>query len=330
MFPTMKLGGVRKVFADENHNAFTDLCRFQGNLYLTFRSCADGHGIAPSAFVRILRSPDGSEWSDVFTFSVPDRDTRDPHFLEFDGRLFVYSGTWPGDAGQALKRNINDQLGYCVHSADGTAWEGPIAMPSTKGYYIWRAAAHDGTAYLCGRCKSGFVDMPELRDEWALQEAVLLCGTDGLEWEPRAIIQDTFGDETAMVFDAEGEITTLLRCRDPERPGLLCRSKPPYDDWERQRLNRNIGGPLLAWWGNFLVGGGRKSESDREPVTQLYWIDESSIQEALVLPSGGDNSYPGFVEIDPKHALVSYYSSHEGGGDPPYPAAIYLAEVEQA
>jgi hypothetical protein len=40
------------------------------------------------------------------------------------------------------------------------------------------------------------------------------------------------------------------------------------------------------------------------------------------LPSGGDNSYPGFV-IDRAQRLVyvSYYSSHEGK------AAIYLATL---
>ena len=44
--------------------------------------------------------------------------------------------------------------------------------------------------------------------------------------------------------------------------------------------------------------------------------------------SGGDCSYPGFVQLAPGRALVSYYSSHEGKGalgGPP--AAIYLADL---
>lgn len=37
-------------------------------------------------------------------------------------------------------------------------------------------------------------------------------------------------------------------------------------------------------------------------------------------PSGGDTSYPGIVLIG-DHALISYYSSHEGQ------TAIYLGKV---
>jgi hypothetical protein len=42
----------------------------------------------------------------------------------------------------------------------------------------------------------------------------------------------------------------------------------------------------------------------------------------VTFPSGGDNSYPGFVVDQEKGRLhVSYYSSHEGK------AAIYLATL---
>ncbi len=42
----------------------------------------------------------------------------------------------------------------------------------------------------------------------------------------------------------------------------------------------------------------------------------------MTLPSGGDNSYPGFVvDAGKRTAYVSYYSSHEGK------AAIYLATL---
>jgi len=45
------------------------------------------------------------------------------------------------------------------------------------------------------------------------------------------------------------------------------------------------------------------------------------------LPSGGDNSYPGFVELAPGRALVSYYSSHERDASGKPITAIYLAEL---
>jgi hypothetical protein len=46
------------------------------------------------------------------------------------------------------------------------------------------------------------------------------------------------------------------------------------------------------------------------------------------LPSGGDNSYPGFVLTSPDRALVSYYSSHERDPSGKTITAIYLAQLE--
>ena len=47
--PPVKVAAVRRVFHNGEHNAFTDLVRFQGKLYLTFRSCPDGHAVHPTA-----------------------------------------------------------------------------------------------------------------------------------------------------------------------------------------------------------------------------------------------------------------------------------------
>ena len=56
----------------------------------------------------------------------------------------------------------------------------------------------------------------------------------------------------------------------------------------------------------------------------LVW-DE--LREFAQLPSGGDDSYPGFVELSPARALVSYYSSHERDPSGKLITAIYLAEL---
>jgi len=85
-----------------------------------------------------------------------------------------------------------------------------------------------------------------------------------------------------------------------------------------------VGGPLLAAWDGRLLVGGRKSIGP--PSTALYWLDGSVLVEICELPSGGDTSYPGFVPLDERHALLSYYSSHETGGTTQQ-AAIYLARL---
>jgi len=48
------------------------------------------------------------------------------------------------------------------------------------------------------------------------------------------------------------------------------------------------------------------------------------------LPSDGDNSYPGFVELGPTRGLISWYSSHEQDGSGKTMTAIYLADLEVA
>jgi len=51
------------------------------------------------------------------------------------------------------------------------------------------------------------------------------------------------------------------------------------------------------------------------------------LHEFAEFPSGGDNSYPGFIELAPGRALVSYYSSHERDSSGKPITAIYLAEL---
>lgn len=46
-----------------------------------------------SSYIVVMVSDDGREWEILHSFSVPNRDVHDPHFLVFNEKLFVYSGT---------------------------------------------------------------------------------------------------------------------------------------------------------------------------------------------------------------------------------------------
>jgi hypothetical protein len=322
---------VRKVFNDGNHNAFTDLCRFRDRYYLTFRSCPDGHHVFTSSRVVILSSGDGERWEQAHAFSVSDRDVRDPHFLVFGETLFVYTGAWlcdPAEAPSAWteKQDVNDHLGYCAWSGDGRVWQGPRFLEGTYGHYIWRAAAHGGKAYLCGRRKRAFARTAGGRDADPIMESALLESDDGFVWKHASLFQESYGSETAFLFEREGSILAVARSKEP-RPAQVCRSHPPYHHWSRTDLDRNIGGPLVAKWGDRVLVGGRKRIDPKNPRTMLYWLIDDRLQEIAELPSGGDNSYPGFVQLSETRGLLSYYSSHEGSGTVLAPSAIYLAEL---
>lgn len=325
--PRVTVSSVRRIFHNGEHNAFTDLVRFKGKLYLTFRSCPDGHMVNPTASIIVLTSDDGKEWRQAHRFSVALRDTRDPHFLVFNNRLFVFTGTWYSGATTLAREDydLNKHLGYAVWTDDGTAWRGPTMLEGTFGHYIWRAAAFGGKAYLCGRRKAGFEIAP--RGEGKQVESLMLESDDGLIWRKRAAFQETAGDETAFLFEPDGSV--LAVGRRGSGSAQLLRSRPPYVEWDRKDLDRYVGGPLVTKWGDRYVVGGRKSAKGG-PKTSLCWLVNDRLQEFAELPSGGDNSYPGFVELSRDRALVSYYSSHERDESGKTITAIYLAELEIA
>jgi len=325
--PQIRVASVRKVFDDGNHNAFTDLCLFQGRFYLAFRTCPDGHGVFATSRIVVLASDDASTWRRAFDFGVRDRDCRDPHLLVFRGRLFVYTGTWFCDPAEPGRRDLNEHLGYAAWTDDGESWHGPRFLEGTYGHYVWRAAAHEGKAYLCGRRNREFRRGVPPGHEASERESAMLESEDGFVWRPVGLFQETGGNETAFLFEQDGSVLALAR-GPGKSPALVCRSRPPYAEWSRVELDRSVGGPLLARWGGRLLAGGRSTVGAVGPRTVLYWLANDRLELVAELPSGGDNSYPGFVSLDEGRGLVSYYSSHEGSRTSATPAAIYLAEVE--
>jgi hypothetical protein len=334
-WPDVEVTNVRRVFHNGEHNAFTDLIRWQERFWLTFRSCPDGHSVYPSASVIILSSDEGNDWTQVHRFQVAKRDTRDPHFLAFKEKLFVYTGTWycGETAPPRSDYTLNKHLGYSAWTTDGKLWHSPVMLEGTFGHYIWRASTFGEKAYLCGRRNREF-DMTAL-GEGAIVESAMLESDDGLIWRKRTLFQEVRGDETASLFEPDGTILAVGR-RGSDKAQFL-KSSPPYTGWQRRDFDRYIGGPLITRWNDCLVVGGRKSGAafvgNRGPKTALYWLDpnaetaEGLLTEFVELPSGGDTSYPGFVELSPTRALVSWYSSHEKDEDGKTMTAIYLAEL---
>ena len=207
-------------------------------------------------------------------------------------------------------------------------------LEGTFGHYIWKANTFNGKAYLCGRRNREF-DI-KARGEGATVQSAMLESDDGLIWKTRALFQEERGDETAFQFGPDGSILAIGR-RGGGKAQLL-KSKPPYKKWERRDLDRYIGGPLLVKWGDRYIAGGRKSGAalvgKRGPKTSLYWLnagaktEQGLLTEFAELPSNGDTSYPGFVELSPTRAIVSWYSSHEKDADGKSITAIYMADLE--
>lgn len=305
--PAMELVGVRKIWDQAPHNAFTDLIRFKGKWYCAFRE-GKGH-VSDDGQLRVLRSDDGESWASVARLAWDGGDARDAKLSITSGGELLLNGAVrflePVDG--------NRHQSVTWLSADGENWSGPLACPSGLGTWRWSVTWHDGMAYSFG---------------YSGKDAAgcLYRSADGRTWEvvksgvfPDA---DSYGNETSLLFTDAGAAWCLLRRDKGSQTALLGVSQPPYTKWTWTDLGVRVGGPKMIQDrdGGFLAvvrlydGGARTSLCRIDPAAGHF-------TEVMALPSGGDTSYAGMV-ISEGLLWISYYSSHEDR------ASIYLAKVE--
>lgn len=305
-----RIADVRKIWDRAPHNAFTDLCRFRGRWYVTFRE-APRHGVPkPSETggrIRVIVSDTGDEWRAA---ALLDRgrkeDLRDPKLsVTPAGTLMVLCAAAP-------QASPGERQPLVFLSKNGTDW-GEAAEVGEHNFWLWRVTWHEGTAYGAGYSRAGGRHVRLYRSKDGLDYAVLV---------PR--LQDEgFPNESSIIFLPDETALCLLR-RDggSNNTALLGTAAPPYTKWRWQDLGVRLGGPNLIRLpdGRIVVAARRYTPRTR---TALLWLDPDNgrLKECLALPSGGDTSYAGLVLHDGL-LWVSYYSSHEGT------TAIYLARVQ--
>jgi hypothetical protein len=316
---------VRTVFNNGEHNAFTDLTWFKGHIYLTFRSCPDGHMVFPTSRIIVLKSSTGKEWTQVHAFSVKNRDTRDPHFGELNGTLFVYTGTWYCGPNKPKVRNINQMVGYGANTKDGKQWSSTFILEGTYGHYVWRTATYKNQIYMCGRRTRDFAEVTNLQNRAKLLQSQILASEDGKRFLPVGTFQEKDGDETAFMFDDAGAVTAIAR-RGRGTAELITLS-PSFQVKARRELDRYIGGPFIGRFGEHTLVAGRNIV-DGVAKTVICTLVDGKLNTLCELPAGGDCSYPSLIQLCPGCVLVSYYSSHEKDNDGNPMTNIYLAELE--
>jgi hypothetical protein len=307
---TPQLLEIRRIWDAGEHNAFTDLMRFDGRWLCVFRE--GGAHISANGGIRVIESTDGRNWNSVALLTSPEVDLRDPKLsLTPDGRLMmVLCAAFMRDGVYVSRQSRT------AFSSDGRAWS-QSADVLEPGLWLWRAAWFDGRAY--GVAYTGGGGMVGARS------GHLFTSQNGTDW---ALIRDLelpHASETTVRILPDGEMIALSRAESPDRNkrySLIGSSLPPYRDWTWQRLNRALGGPNFIFLpdGRWVAGTRRRNADDDGPKTALAWMTREGLEDFLVLPSGGDNSYPGLVWHDGE-LWVSYYSSHEGK------SSIYLARI---
>jgi hypothetical protein len=315
----------------------TDLIRFKGNWYCSFRE-GEVHNNHPSGRVRIIRSSDGEKWGPVTLLAWDAGDVREVNFsITAEGHLMantsVYfvrkqpraDGRWhqlESSVGRAQDESESGVVRQSVTwlSADGTNWSSAYACPTGINNWRWSVTWFNGMGYSVAHPGAGGRETPK---------GALYRTRDGKSW--RLLKGDFFtdtGNEAALAFDDDGRATCLLR--DGKDSIVLGVGQPPYYqkwEWRQARVDwqndgilkpakevipSSMGGPkLLRLRDGRLIGAGRGGG------ISLYLVDSgNAVMTRFATVTG--NSYAGIAEHDGM-IWVSY-----GQGDA---AAIYLAKV---
>lgn len=307
-----KLVSVKKIWDGAPHNAFTDLVRFNGEWFCTFRE-AEKHVGANDGKIRVLVSRDGDNWESAALLNEPGTDLRDPKFSITPDNFLMLT------IGGSIYRGGRELLGKqprVSFSRDGRNWTAPQRV-CNEGDWLWRVTWHDGRAY-------GIVYRSSETPDWKVRLVESKNGIDFYTVTDLAVPGRP--NESTLRFLENGNCIALVRREGDDKSAWIGESAPPYKNWNWNSAGMFVGGPnFLVFPGGGMIASGRElleTGSLHGPAkTFVGRMTLDSIAPQLVLPSGADCSYPGLV-WHKSRLWVSYYSSHEGH------TSIYLAKVK--
>ncbi len=298
------------------HSENTDLITWQGATWLVHRT-ANSQILGPNSSLRVLKSTDGGKTFELQAVlpAVLDRDIRDPHFYVVNGELRIKA--LARLAVNSTRDSNVDTIALGTSSKDGKTWSDLTAIgPNTWSF--WRIKERAGVYY-----SAAYEDGDK--------SVSLFSSTDGVTWTKGAGVYAIAADtplETELTFMPSGKLLALVRMdgTDEELLGAvgrlrtkICWADPPYatfacpDEFMGQRLD----GPLSFFHdGRLFVVARKHLQGTGKKRTALYELlgdfagGPLTIQEWGELPSAGDTSYAGIADIDPTHALVTWYSGN--------------------
>ena len=302
---------VRQIWDQGRHNAFTDLIRFQGQWFCAFREAEDHVG--GDGKLRVLRSKDGDRWEAAALLEEEGIDLRDPKLsVTPDGRLMIVAG---GSVYQGTK-TLRGRQPRVSFSDDGRQWT-PVRRILAEGDWLWRVTWHKGKAY--GVSYTVNSAGAAAGEDW---NVTLYESTNGLQWKLVTRLEvPGRANETTLRFFANDECVALVRREAGDKQAWIGSSRPPYREWRWTASGSQVGGPnFIVLADGSMIGGGRVYGADGKHKTGVGRRSRDRYTPEVMLPSGGDNSYPGLVWEDGT-LWVSYYSTHEGK------TSIYLARI---
>jgi hypothetical protein len=331
---------LTKIHDDGTYNAFTDLAKFQGLFYCTFRSAISHGGASHNVLgeIVVIRSEDTKVWDEIARFSSVGVDLRDPKLLVSPEDIRVYAV----DCRQRPQGTIQ-YSNVAWTSRDGRTWS--EGRPMGPGYIFWRPKMNAGKFYV-----PAYVRRP------GYCGVDVLVSDDGYDWQvqstplPPVTVQDEtlWANETEILFLENGKALLFARRGNSGTPnpklarfggfraGIVLQSDAAtLTQWEVLDQSTYFHCPAaVEHKGRIFLAGRDKLEKDDGRVTETgrLWefVPGEGFTELFNFKTHGDSSYMG-VAAEGEELLVSYYSTHEGMTayyEKPGKADIYLSRVK--
>jgi hypothetical protein len=336
-----------------------DVARFGGRTYLAFRS-ADSHFAGDSTVMHVVSSDDERSWRREARFALG-RDLREPRWLPFDGRLFLYVSML-GSSSYAFEPERVDVTelttpGRAAASPAGADSSpsgnfGPLEPVGLPGRVAWRTRVIDGRGYM-----TAYAGGEHLYSLSRQPMAVELYATiDGRHWLPadpaHPVVSRGGGSEADFALTPGGSLFGVIRNEEGDESGWgskLCHATgAALGAWTCTNDPRKFDSPNvfvhdgevyffarrnLANDGRYDLGVG--SGLGRMLRNQLAYITEAKrcalwrydqatgkVGFVLDLPSRGDTCFASVVPGDAPDRIVVYdYSSDIDGPELPWTAA---------
>ncbi len=312
-----------------------DVTRSGGRFYLALRT-APHHFASDEARIEVYASDDRERWRHEASFDLERRDLREPRFLAYAGRLFLYFVELEDDpfgfTPVSIRMSERGRDGVWTESA-------PIFEP---GHIVWRTRVFEGRAYM-----SVYHGVRLYDDIGAAGAVRLLVSEDGRSW--RSLSGDASpidfpgASEAAFEFDEAGNLVALVRT---EAYGALVCTAPAerLERWDCSRTPYRHDSPLLFRHGRHFYAVARRSLGgplDRghdwlpgrlEPLwyllrysasrkrTAVYRIEPETRRAVplLDLPSRADTAFASHVPLGGDRFWIVNYSSDPSGPDYPW------------
>lgn len=308
----MHIKWTKALYQTPKHNAFTDLCGFGNRLLCSFREAADH--MSHDGIIRIIELSETGQVIYKQQLAMQNCDLRDPKItIAPDGKLILnaYARCYDGDGKWTHSQSI------CWFSTTAKSWSS-AHWYGEKNWWVWRLGWFKNNAYgLAYNRRSNALNWYRgnpLRSFHCEHRGVLSEERHGLGYP----------NESALCFQDDGTAIAIVRRDADTFSAQLGVALPPYRHWRWTDLHQYIGGPAILMWNpNTLLISGR-AWIQRRFKTAIWSLelDTTKLSLMTILPSGGDNSYPGLVKKG-NDLFVSYYSSHESEQ-----SNIYLSKLQ--